>query len=248
MIKGQKRLLLILAMLGDLFEDLADAGGLMSFSYQQVYGYVPQKYKKHNFETTIRKALKVGDINREIKEGQPHLKLTSRGKSKLTEYFPLFKFQKKKWDQKWRVIFFDIEEKNRGLRDRFREKLCELGFGKLQKSVYISPFSIEREMREFINALGLKGKTYLLVSTKFITGDERGLAQKIWDLDRINKEYRKILGRLEKKEIDKKELKKIKSLYLEALSIDPFLPIELLPEDWLREKVEREIRKKSQQV
>ena len=241
MIRGQKRLLLILGMLGDIFEDLADAGGLMSFSYQQVYGYVPRKYKKHNFEMNIRNALKVGSIEKIVKKGQPYLRLTSRGKSKLVQHFPLFKFQKRKWDRKWRVLFFDIEEKNKRTRDLFRGRLYELGFGKLQQSVYISPFPIEEEMREFIESLGLKEKVYLLVSPKLLVGDEKDLVQRTWGLDEINEKYAEILNRFEKKEIDKEEQEEIKSLYLETLSIDPFLPVELLPKGWLRDDVEKRI-------
>jgi len=169
MVKGQKRLLLILATLGDIFEDLADAGGLMSFSYQQIYGYMPRKYKKHNFEMAMRRALKIGSIKKVIRKGQVCLKLTSRGKNKLVEYFPLFKLQRKKWDRKWRVVLFDIEEENKKAREQFRRKLYELGFGQLQKSVYISSFSIEAEMREFIEAIGLKEKVYLLVTPKLFS-------------------------------------------------------------------------------
>jgi len=241
MIKGQKRLLLILAMLGDWFEDLADAGGLMSFSYQQVYGFVPQKYKKHNFEMAMRNALKIGRIKKVIKQGKAYLKLTPRGQTKLVEYFPLFKFEKGEWDRRWRVLIFDIEEKNRKTRDSFRRKLVELGFGQLQKSVYISPFPIEEEMTEFIENLGLKGKVYLFVSPKLLAGDERALSKRIWRLDRINNQYAKILTHLKEKGIDKQKVKELKSRYLEILAEDPFLPKELLPKEWLRERVEREI-------
>lgn len=243
MIKGQKRLLIILAILEDLFEDLADAGGLMSFSYRQVYGYVPAKYKKHNFEMAVRNALKIGNIERVIKNGEVYIRLTARGKNKLVQQIPLLRFQKKKWDRKWRIIFFDIEEKNRNLRDLFREKLRELGFGRLQKSVYISPFPIEEEMREFIEAIGLKEKVYLLVSPNLPVSDEKSLARRVWRLDQINNEYRKILERLQKRELSQKEAREIRSLYLEVLATDPFLPVELLSKDWLREKVEKEIRK-----
>ena len=242
MIKGQKRLLLALAILGDIFEDLVDAGGLMSFSYQQIYGYMPQKYKKHNFEMTMRRALKVGSIRKRIKKGQACLELTSRGKNQLTEFLPLSKFQRKKWDRKWRVVFFDIEEKNKKQREHFRRKLCNLGFAQFQRSVYISPFPIEKEMREFIESLGLKDKAYLLISPRFLAGDEKDLVRRIWNLDRINEKYSKVLNKIEEGEIDEKKQQEIKSLYLEILSVDPFLPVELLPKDWLRQKVEKKIR------
>lgn len=243
MIKGQKRLLLILGMLGDLFEDLADAGGLVSFSYEQVYGFVPRRYKKSNFEMAIRNALKVGDIKKVVRKGQAYVKLSLRGRNKLVQHFPLFKFQKTRWDRKWRIVFFDIEEENRRVRDLFRRKLYELGFGKLQKSVYISPLPIEEEMKEFIEALGLKEKVYLLVSPRLLAGDEKALVRKIWRLDEINREYERVLKRLRREKIGEKDKKEINSLYLEMLAVDPFLPTELLPKDWLGAKVGREIKK-----
>lgn len=234
MLRGQDRLLLALAALGDLFENLADAGGLASFSYRQIYGFIPPKYKKHNFYMAVKNSLKVGNIDKVIKKGEPYLRLTGRGEKKIVRYFPLFSLQKKKWDKKWRVLFFDIEETNRAVRDKFRETLRRLGFGQFQKSVYLSPFPIEKEMKEFIENLGLRERACLLVSPKFSAGDERLLAKKEFKLEKLNKEYERILKKAEEvKKDDLEEKRRLGAKFLEILSIDPFLPEELLPDNWL---------------
>ncbi|MEK7068356.1 MAG: hypothetical protein AAB964_00920, partial [Patescibacteria group bacterium] len=45
----------------------------------------------------------------------------------------------KKWDRKWRVICFDIPEKRKYVRHLIQHKLVELGFYRLQDSVFVSP-------------------------------------------------------------------------------------------------------------
>lgn len=44
------------------------------------------------------------------------------------------------WDRKWHLIIFDIPERNRLARTVFRQRLKELGFAQLQKSVFVHPF------------------------------------------------------------------------------------------------------------
>ncbi|MDO8522998.1 MAG: CRISPR-associated endonuclease Cas2 [bacterium] len=50
-----------------------------------------------------------------------------------------------RWDKKWRVVMFDVPEKNRQARDALRSKLRELGFYELQKSVFIFPYECKDE-------------------------------------------------------------------------------------------------------
>lgn len=45
-----------------------------------------------------------------------------------------------RWDKKWRVVFFDIPEKRRAERNVLRDKLKELEFREIQKSVFIHPY------------------------------------------------------------------------------------------------------------
>ncbi len=54
-----------------------------------------------------------------------------------------------KWDQHWRIVFFDIPEAKRQARNNLVAKLKELGFHQLQKSAWIHPFPCLIEI-EFI--------------------------------------------------------------------------------------------------
>jgi len=45
----------------------------------------------------------------------------------------------KKWDGKWRIVCFDIPEKNKRVRRVVQQKLVELGFYRLQDSVFVTP-------------------------------------------------------------------------------------------------------------
>ncbi|MBI2065631.1 MAG: CRISPR-associated endonuclease Cas2 [Candidatus Zambryskibacteria bacterium] len=49
----------------------------------------------------------------------------------------------KKWDNKWRVIIFDIPEKKKRARDQVREILSAAGFQRLQNSVWVYPYDCE---------------------------------------------------------------------------------------------------------
>jgi len=243
-LRPTQRLLLILAFLGDLFEDLADAGGLMSFSCQQVYGFVPPKYKRHNFLTLVSRSLKIGNLEKEVRGEEIYLRLTSLGEGKVLDYLPIFKYRKKRWDGKWLVVVFDIEEKHSRTRKALREKLRELGFGMLQRSVWISPYDFSSYLQEFLENIGLGGRVLLIGPTKILIKDQKRMAFKVFGLKKLNQEYQRLVEKWEeRKEGEEEKLaRQIKSRYLEILAADPLLPEELLPKDWWGKKAERVVR------
>lgn len=53
------------------------------------------------------------------------------------------------WDRKWRVIIFDIPERQKKIRDAFRQHLKRLEFYELQKSVFVHPYPCSDEV-EFL--------------------------------------------------------------------------------------------------
>ncbi len=46
----------------------------------------------------------------------------------------------KKWDQRWRIVIYDIPERHRQARHVLSDKLKELDFYMLQKSLWVHPF------------------------------------------------------------------------------------------------------------
>lgn len=242
LLRIQDRILLGLAFLGDLFEDLVDPGGLFSSGYENLYGFTPRRYKKSHFMAAVHYALRTGKIEKVIKNGMPCLRLTGKGRQKLVRDFPLVWFQKRKWDGYWRVLPYDIKEIKRGQRDKLRRKLYELGFKQFQKSVYLSPHGVEEEMTDFLKTLRLEGKVHLLLCRKILRVENRELARKLWQLDKLNSKYEKLWLKLEDI-LSEEKVREAKAEYLELLAADPFLPEELLPKPWWRGKVERGLKK-----
>lgn len=83
--------------------------------------------------------------------------LTDKGKMKvLTYHFKEMKIKREKWDGKWRLVVFDIPEKLKIYRNALREKLKELGFYELQKSVFVFPYPCQDELDFIIEFFNLR--------------------------------------------------------------------------------------------
>jgi len=54
------------------------------------------------------------------------------------------------WDRRWRIVMFDIPEKNRMFRDILRSHLYRLQFFKLQKSVFVSAYPFEKAILDLV--------------------------------------------------------------------------------------------------
>lgn len=180
-------LLLALGGAGDLFQEMRDPLGILSNAYKQMYGFVPGKYVRRNFYQAVWRSLKTGDIEKVIKNNKQYLVLTTSGKEKVRREFPLIKFSKK-WNKKWVILIFDIEEKSRKLRNRLRDKLKNIGFGMLQESVWITPLPIMDELREFVGSNNLSNYIFILEVKDVLLGEPKELANKVWKLDKIEEE------------------------------------------------------------
>lgn len=83
--------------------------------------------------------------------------LTDKGKLKaLTFHFEEMHIKPAAWDGKWRIVVFDVPERLRHGRNALREKLKELGFYELQKSVLVFPYSCEDEINFIIEYFRLR--------------------------------------------------------------------------------------------
>lgn len=105
--------------------------------------------------TTIGRAKRNGFLKEiEADNEQRLLQITPRGKSKVLKY--LDKQDKMTWDGKWRIIMFDIPEKDRKKRDVLRRKLKEIGFKRYQLSVWVCPFDYTKDLEYIISELDLE--------------------------------------------------------------------------------------------
>ena len=79
------------------------------------------------------------------KDGKKFLRLTEVGRKALAfeQAKVALKNQKKKWDGRWRMVVFDIPERRRRVRIRLRAFMSEIGFVRLQDSVWVYPYDCE---------------------------------------------------------------------------------------------------------
>ena len=240
------RVLLGLAFLGDVLDEARLVGGLVSVKYQNLYGWVPPQYCKNDFYKAVSDLFKTQDIEKRTKKGEVCLVLTNQGRKRLVRRFPVVKFAQTKWDGMFTQVVFDIEEVARTIRDSLRQWLLALTFGRLQKSVYITPHNIAQDVAEFIEAHLLVREAKVFRS-RLVMGDPKKLAEKVWKISRLNRKYQKLFEAWEKGKgltgKDREELnRKLKSAFAEIVTIDPFLPKELLPNDWIGGEARRIIQ------
>ena len=115
---------------------LLDFFGATEFGERRKIMRALEKMKK-------RKLVRIYD-----KDGLDVVEITESGKKKVLSYnLENIKINRpKKWDGYWRVIIFDIPEKNKKARRALSFKLNDMEFFPLQKSVFVCPFECDKEI------------------------------------------------------------------------------------------------------
>lgn len=85
---------------------------------------------------------------RELKDGRTQIVLARQGEKKVLQYrfADLTIPRPHQWNGSWHFIIFDIPTRYRRERELWRAKLKQLGFYKLQRSVWICPFPCRDEI------------------------------------------------------------------------------------------------------
>jgi DNA-binding PadR family transcriptional regulator len=99
-------------------------------------------------------------------------KFTDKGKERIRKFVfdELSLKNLKRWDRKWRLVIFDIPERNRKARVSLREKLREMGFYQCQKSVWIHPFHCAEELEFLKDFFNIKPYVKLFVVEEMTDG------------------------------------------------------------------------------
>lgn len=230
-----------LGLVDSVLREFHDPGEFVSLSYKNLYGFVPKAYKRENLYSVANALKKSGDIV-SSKPGSFHL--TKEGTEQLFNASPPLRYLHKPWDGKWRVVGFDIEEKNRMFRDALRRFLIRFGFGMLQKSLYVSPLPFEEDVEKFLSShRQILPNVYIFVSERFFLEDREGFIDRIFSIQTINNSYTSILKRV-KDGVKEQEKDEILRECLEISKKDPLLPKELLPKSFARESVWRALEDK----
>ncbi len=124
---------------------------------------------RKNYLTKKIKKLKEDGL---IKYRENEIILTSKGEHKLALLRSKEKAKGLNWDKKWRLVIFDIREKNKKERDYLRKELSDFNFIKLQNSVWVSPYDCEEFIALLKAEIGLDSSVLFVVSD-YIDGEEK---------------------------------------------------------------------------
>lgn len=131
-----------------------------------------RRYKNGDIGRLVKRLHKQELVRVKDEDGKTIIELSDKGKRKLLEYNFEELDLKKKRDGKLRVIIFDIPNTKKLAREMFREKLKQMGFVMLQKSVFISPYICNSEIEFIINYLEIETNVILLRVDRVELGPE----------------------------------------------------------------------------
>lgn len=183
--------------------------------------------------------------------------LASRRVGRSRVYFPsdhlLGKYQQvlglgpdQAWDRIFRCLVYDIPERERSYRDRFRY-LAEFNcYGQLRPGVLISPREYSEQLRAVISERPLGTRIHFTELHPVDQAQAQQLAQEAWNLPDLALRYQRLTAAIEAElaqglppgagsEWLWAQVDRWHRLYLEVIRLqfdDPALPAELLPPEW----------------
>ena len=132
-----------------------------------------KKRNRQSAKNALARLKKQGAISVE-KSGHDYcITLTKEGKKKAgwLQIDDLKISKPKKWDGKWRLLLFDVEQAERWRRDALRSFLARLECVLLQKSVWVHPYDCRSEIEVLREFLGLDERHLKYVEAD-ITGED----------------------------------------------------------------------------
>jgi DNA-binding transcriptional regulator PaaX len=140
-----KTILLVLAASGFVITLAAFPG--IAYALKALKKKEFENYPVYRINQAMKRMIKQQLIRIEEVEDKVNITILDKGKKRFYDYsLSKLKLKKGSWDQKWRVVVFDIPEEKRIARDLLRAKMKELGFYILQKSVWVTPWPCRDEI------------------------------------------------------------------------------------------------------
>lgn len=140
---------------------------------EKVIGPTPQL--KRRVSQKYSELIAQGIFRRITTQGKTRIELTEKGMKiaeELSQREEVRPTKQKKWDQKWRIIMFDVWERRRNVRDELRETLKEIGFVKVQNSAWAYPYPCEK-LLVFLRTHLKLGRGILYIVADEIEHDEQ---------------------------------------------------------------------------
>ncbi|MFC0298693.1 phenylacetic acid degradation operon negative regulatory protein PaaX [Geobacillus jurassicus] len=197
----------------------------------------------------VSRMSKQGWIRAEKRGNKSYYSLTERGVKRMEEAARrIYKTRPEHWDGKWRILIYTIPEEKRHLRDELRKELVWSGFGTISNSCWISPNNLEQQVYDLIDKYDIRPYVDFFLAEYDGPHTNKRLVEKCWNLEEINQKYEQFIAVysqkyvIDKHKIERGEMSdaecfvertKLVHEYRKFLFIDPSLPEELLPNEWM---------------
>lgn len=129
---------------------------------------------KYRSKGVLARLKQKGEIEFVERDGKKYVQLTDLGEKILDlqrEKLNLMNKKPRKWDRRYRLVMFDIPEKRRRIRKLLRLEMQEIGFLRIQDSVWVYPFDCE-EFVALLKADMRIGKDVLYAVVEEIENDK----------------------------------------------------------------------------
>jgi phenylacetic acid degradation operon negative regulatory protein len=140
------------------------------------------------------------------------------------------------WDRRWLVVVTRTAETNRAGRHLLRTRLRWGGFGALAPGVWISTHTDRVKDAEFVlQEAGVLDDCQVFLSEYLAGGDLATLVRHAWELGDVEREYEEFLAAFTRQPSDDPlvRLTRLVHAWRRLALLDPALPRELLPVDWI---------------
>ena len=234
---------LVLTLFGDYLRQRSDAvwvGSLIQLL--EPLGLTDQAVR-----STLSRMLRRGWFTTSRHGRLSYYSLTDRTKRLLDEgeerlYSPR---QPRPWTGKWHLLSYSVPEAQRELRDRLRQRLVWLGYGRLSPSTWLSPYEPPPELQTWLEATGA-GQFADMFVAEHVGSDTKELVARAWDLEGLGRAYHEFIS-LHRPQYEATSspaspgVEPIRAFarsfdltqdYLDFPYVDPGLPAVLLPDDW----------------
>jgi len=196
-----------------------------------------------NYETikrSIAEARRRGLLRsgKRVRKAWPQI--TEAGKRRLMAVLPKYE-ETRPWDSRMYMVTYDIPEKRKRDRDLLRESIRLLGCGKLQESVYITPYDPREILAEYVRTHHLSGTIIVSdIGKDGSVGDEtlKELVYRVYNLDQLNDRYEAWLKEGRGNAVDRW----LALAYFSILRDDPQLPFALLPPWWKGDEAYKKVK------
>jgi len=146
-----------------ILDNLLNLRGIFPRPYESGYAWARRgrRVPPGEYRQALRRMQQYGFLKLTQKNNKKFIELTRHGQ--LEALLLKAKLDRpNNWDGKWRLFMFDIPEGSKDKRNVLRTLLKRNGYVKLQASVYISPYPLNREAILYLNNSGLRSYIRIL--------------------------------------------------------------------------------------